>query len=40
MLKAISELFILIDAKKKKTGVIDPKKFILSVKKNNCNSSH
>jgi ubiquitin C-terminal hydrolase len=35
MLKAINDLFIMIETKKKKTGVIDSKKFILSVKKNN-----
>jgi ubiquitin C-terminal hydrolase len=35
MLRAINELFVMIDTKKKKTGVIDSKKFILSVKKNN-----
>ena len=34
MLRAISELFITIETKKKKTGVIDPKKFISSVKQN------
>jgi ubiquitin C-terminal hydrolase len=35
MLKAINELFTLYDSKKKKTGVIDPKKFISLVKQNN-----
>jgi len=35
MLKAINELFSGIENKKKKSGVIDPKKFISSVKKNN-----
>ncbi len=35
MLKAISELFALIDTKKKKVNIIDPKKFVLTVKKNN-----
>ena len=35
MLKAINELFLAIENKKKKSGVIDPKKFITSVKKNN-----
>jgi ubiquitin C-terminal hydrolase len=35
MLRAISELFLTIETKKKKTGVIDPKKFISTVKQNN-----
>lgn len=35
MLKAINELFLIIESKKKKTGVLDTKKFILSVKRNN-----
>jgi ubiquitin C-terminal hydrolase len=35
MLRAINELFLLIESKKKKTGVIDSKKFIQSIKKNN-----
>jgi ubiquitin C-terminal hydrolase len=35
MLKAILDLFVLIDSKKKKPGVIDNRKFVLSVKKNN-----
>ena len=37
MLKAISDLFALLDSKKKKVNIIDPKKFVLSVKKNNRN---
>jgi ubiquitin C-terminal hydrolase len=35
MLRAIYDLFLLIDNKKKKTGVVDPKRFISCVKKNN-----
>jgi ubiquitin C-terminal hydrolase len=35
MLRAINELFLMIDQKKKKTGVIDSKKFIINIKKNN-----
>jgi ubiquitin C-terminal hydrolase len=35
MLKAINDLFLSIELKKKKSGIIDPKKFISSVKKNN-----
>jgi len=34
MLKAVQDLFTVIQGKKKKTGVIDSKKFILTVKKN------
>lgn len=35
MAKAVNELFSSIDTKKKMRGIIDPKKFISSVKKNN-----
>jgi uncharacterized UBP type Zn finger protein len=35
ILKGVNELFEGIDTKKKKFGVIDSKKFILTVKKNN-----
>jgi ubiquitin carboxyl-terminal hydrolase 12/46 len=35
MLKAINELFSIIETKKKRTGILDIKKFITSVKKNN-----
>ncbi len=35
MLKALNELFQSIESKKKKSGVMDIKKFITSVKKNN-----
>jgi len=36
-LKALNELFQLIESKKKKTAIIDTKKFMQSVKKNNRN---
>lgn len=35
MLKALNDLFLTIETKKKKSGVMDIKKFITSVKRNN-----
>ena len=35
MLKAITDFFIMIESKKKKSGVIDPKKFVNMIKQNN-----
>jgi hypothetical protein len=35
MLRAMIEFFILIETKKKRAGVLDNKKFVTSVKKNN-----
>ena len=35
MLKALNDLFITIDTKKKKSGSMDIKRFIASVKRNN-----
>jgi ubiquitin carboxyl-terminal hydrolase 12/46 len=35
MLRALNELFITIESKRKKSGVMDIKKFISSVKRNN-----
>ncbi len=35
MLRALNELFFTIESKKKKSGVMDIKKFIASVKRNN-----